>query len=262
LETDRVEELVVLKAEKTSENTSEAHFLSDLNDAINEALARLQDDIDTIAADPLSPLHSYTHTDVGTITASIPVDSVILNGTAGDFDGNEHLDVRGNLFVLDFNRPSGWEELIASLSDLSFDDILVVLRLIVDFLQGLDGSDGEGIAASLLSYKIPLVDRSLSDIIDIGGDFLDFIDELIADPQGSLYKLELQFRDLLDIGDPFGIFAGGLSGIDLSDIGGFTFPELKIKPGTFGELLEDLSFNLSFGGVDLAIEIPALDTTG
>ena len=49
---------------------------------------------------------------------------------------------RGNIVQLDFNRPSGWEELIASLSELSFDNILTVLKLVVDFLQGLDGGVG------------------------------------------------------------------------------------------------------------------------
>jgi hypothetical protein len=267
-EAERVEELVVLKAEDTSDNTSRADLQSDLNHsttgAITKALARLQDDIDS-----MDPPLSGTNV-VGTITATISSEGVVsLSGTAGTFDGTtaEQLDVRGNIIQLDFNRPSGWEELIASLSDLSFDDILMVLRLVVDFLQGLDGSDGGGIAASIFSYKIPLVDRSLSDIIDIGGDFLDFIDELIADPQGSLQKLEVQFRDLLDlvqIGDPLGIFSGGLSDIDLSGVSGFTFPEMNIDTdsGFTGQLLEDLSFNLTFSGVDYLIELRALDTAG
>jgi len=262
-EAERFEELVVLKAEDTS-NSSRSALEGLLQTAVNDAMARLQDDFTS---------NSITGT-VGSIVVDIDDETggegdtgaVSLTGTHGVFGLNAHLDVRGNVIQLDFNHPTGWEELFNSLTDLSFDDILVVLRLVVDFLQGLDGSDGGSAAASILSYKIPLIDRSLSDVIDLGGDFLDFLDELTSNPQGSLQKLEVQFRDLLDligIGDPLGIFSGGLSGIDLSGTGGFTFPELNLDPlGTAGQLLEDLSFNLTFGGVDHLIEIPALDTVG
>ena len=61
-------------------------------------------------------------------------------------------------------------------------DIIGVLRLVVDFLKGLDGSGGGGPLASVLGFKIPVIDRSVSDLIHIASDFSDFVDDLVADP--------------------------------------------------------------------------------
>jgi hypothetical protein len=100
---------------------------------------------------------------------------------------------------VDFIAPTGWDDLLDSLRNMSFDNILEVLQLVVNFLRGLDGSDGNGAAAGILGFKIPLIDRSLSELIDIGGEFLDFIDELTANPQGMLQKLETQIKNVLGL---------------------------------------------------------------
>ena len=81
------------------------------------------------------------------------------------------------------------DDILNRFDELSFEDIIGALQLAVDFLRGLDGSDGGGAVATVLDTKLPLVDRSVSDLIDLASEWADVIDEIAADPVGSIQKL-------------------------------------------------------------------------
>jgi hypothetical protein len=89
--------------------------------------------------------------------------------------------------------------LLDSLKDLSFDDILAVLQLIVDMLQNLDGSSDGSPLADVFDFEIPIIDRTIGDLVDLSGDFIDFVDDLVANPAGSLQSLETRLRSLLGL---------------------------------------------------------------
>ena len=74
--------------------------------------------------------------------------------------------------------------------------------MIVQMLQSLDGSSDGSPLAAVFDFKLPVIDRSVSDLVDLSGDFLDFVEELIANPAGSLQKLETRLRTLLGLPAP------------------------------------------------------------
>lgn len=83
--------------------------------------------------------------------------------------------------------------------DLSFDDILAGLRLVVDFLRDLDGSkDGSAIAGAL-DFKLPLIDRSVADLIDLAGEFSDRLDAAEEAGASSIQALEQVIRNQFGI---------------------------------------------------------------
>ncbi|MBW3592052.1 MAG: hypothetical protein KY393_09465, partial [Actinobacteria bacterium] len=62
--------------------------------------------------------------------------------------------------------------ILARFQNLSFEDILAGLRVLIDYLRSLNGSDGGSALAGVLNTKIPLIDRSLSEMLDVA-DALD-----------------------------------------------------------------------------------------
>jgi hypothetical protein len=93
----------------------------------------------------------------------------------------------------------GLQELLESLKNLSFDDILAVLRMVVDMLRSLDGKDDGSPLAEVLGFKLPVIERSVSDLVNLSGEFLAFVDSLAANPGGSLQALETRLRTLLGL---------------------------------------------------------------
>lgn len=84
--------------------------------------------------------------------------------------------------------------------DLSFDDILAGLRLVVNFIRDLDGSDGVGGAiAGALDFTIPVIDRSVADLIDLAGDFADRLDAAEAAGASSIQAFEQLLRNQFGI---------------------------------------------------------------
>jgi Ca2+-binding RTX toxin-like protein len=85
-------------------------------------------------------------------------------------------------------------------SDFGIDDILNALELLVDFLLELQEFD-------FLQQPIPVLDKSVADLLGMAQDLADYIDELRANPAGSLQFLEDAINDAI-----------GLSGATLADV--------------------------------------------
>src|SRR5262249_9112036 len=97
----------------------------------------------------------------------------------------------------DFTKPSGFDELLNSLKNLSFDDIVAVLRIVVGMLQQLDGTSSGTPLADVFNFKLPVIDRSVGDLVNLSGDFLNFVDDLASNSAGSSQNVEAKRRALL-----------------------------------------------------------------
>ena len=131
-----------------------------------------------------------------TCSTAPPRVGAITVGTnaAGAFTlvGATDLSVRGNVIKFDFQAPD-IEALLNRFRDLSLSDIIAGLRIVVDFLDDLPG------VSDALSFKIPVINLSARDLLDVAGDFADTLDRIEADPAGSLQLLETVLRDQFNI---------------------------------------------------------------
>ncbi|HXV76086.1 MAG TPA: calcium-binding protein, partial [Candidatus Polarisedimenticolaceae bacterium] len=218
---------------------SAAGLQAALQDVVDDALKRLED-IASLAPGSLA----------GDITIGLSGSHLTATGEAG-------MSLRANRIVLDFAGPD-FDDILSQFRDFSFDDILAALQLVVDFLQGM--KDG-GVAGEVFNFQIPLINRSVGDLIDAGDEFLSFVEELSNNPAGSLQELEKFFRDQLDLpqlADPLGL-AGGLGSEILkafNSVSPFTFDQVL----SGGKLAEDLSFRLTQGGQGVLVELRAAET--
>ncbi|MHC1764379.1 MAG: beta strand repeat-containing protein [Verrucomicrobiia bacterium] len=173
---------VIVRAADTALNLTAADLETDIQGAINQATARLQRLVQKAGG-------SET---VATVDA-------VVSDTTVTFTTATAVDLRGLYLDINFNKPAGLDDLLASLKSLSFDDIIAILQTIVGMLQSLDGSDDGSPLASVFDFNIPVIDRSIGDLVDLSGDFLDFVQELSANPTGSLQSLEVKLRSLLGL---------------------------------------------------------------
>ncbi len=150
---------------------------------------------------------------------------------------------------LEFNFAGpDWDEIFSRFQEFSFDDIIGALQQLLQMLRSLEGSGG-GAIANVLNYKWPLVDRSLSEIVDFAADWADRIEALISDPSGSLQELAVALADIFDIPYDIGpngeLFEAGTT--TLLDILEFipyddSTPELAATTGVL-----DFNFDLGIG---------------
>src|SRR5262249_31259650 len=81
-----------------------------------------------------------------------------------------------------------------------FSDVIHGLRSLIDFIHGMDGTSGIGSAASAaLEYKLPLLNRSVSDLVNLADDLAARLDAIEADPAGSVQELETLLRQQFHI---------------------------------------------------------------
>ncbi|MEX2645398.1 MAG: choice-of-anchor D domain-containing protein [Gaiellaceae bacterium] len=169
-----------VRAADTSAFTTRAQLQAALQGAVNAALARL------VSAGGSGGTITVGLDGSGNVTLTEPT------GTAG-------LGVRGNLFHVDFNGPD-----VASILDrfrnLSFTDVIQGLQMLIDFLRSMQGTGGAGGAiASVLDTKLPLIDRSVSELVDLAAALGGRLDAIMANPSGSIQALEAQLRAALGI---------------------------------------------------------------
>jgi len=184
---DTYETPVIVRAIDTVGNANLAALQADIQAALNAAEARLQHMVDKAGGSETVASATAAVSGAGALTF------------VGSLNDATDLNLRGLFVDIQFNKPSGLDDLLDSLKDLSFDDILTVLKLVVDMLQGLDGSDDGSPLADVFDFKIPVIERSIGDLVDLSGDFLDFVDELVANPASSLQLLETRLRAMLGL---------------------------------------------------------------
>ncbi|TMC55458.1 MAG: hypothetical protein E6J20_00545, partial [Chloroflexi bacterium] len=78
-----------------------------------------------------------------------------------------------------------FDAIISRFKNLDFAGFIKALRAIIEFIKTIDGPEGNGIA-KVLDTKLPLVDRSISEILDIASKFADRIDQIASDPSASI----------------------------------------------------------------------------
>ena len=115
---------------------------------------------------------------------------------------------------------------------LSADNIIDALKGVKDYLSTLSGF-------SFLNQKLPLIDKSVSDLVDYVSKFADKIAAFEADPAGSLQDLETTIETA------FGLAPGAVA---LTMDG----PALKIA----------LTFNAAYGGAPIPINLDIASLAG
>src|SRR5262249_19927230 len=180
---------VIVRGSDTADNHTAADLEADIQSAVDLAIARIQRLADQAAVTPPRTAATVDVTLSGsTVTFPTPAANNASSVTLRD------------LFVnIDFTKPSGFDELLNSLKNLSFDDIVAVLRIVVGMLQQLDGTSSGTPLADVFNFKLPVIDRSVGDLVNLSGDFLNFVDDLASNPAGSLQKVEAKLRDLLGL---------------------------------------------------------------
>jgi hypothetical protein len=165
---------------------------------------------------------------LGTITATI-------DGASGEIAlaGESPLRIRGNTIQVEFTGPD-FDRLLSRFQNLGFRDIIAGLEQAVAFLQTLDGSDGSDPTIPALTIELPLIERSISDLLDPAADFLDFVDEIAADPAGSVQQLNVVLADLLGVAVP-------TIAVDASDTRVQELQLNSVSDGSFTLTLGDLA---------------------
>jgi hypothetical protein len=162
-----------LRAKATAGFTATTDLVTALQAAVDDARARLA---------------ALSGSTVGAITVALSGGKVQLTGPSG-------LSVRGNLVKVDFHGPD-FDNILSHLRHLSFSYIISALQLLTGFLHSLDGTGGAGGAiAGALGTKLPLINRSISGLLDTASALGQKLDAIEANPAGSLQELEKIIRN-------------------------------------------------------------------
>lgn len=105
---------------------------------------------------------------------------------------------------------------LANFKDLSFQNILNMLQAALGYLQSLEQFD-------FLDEKLPLIDRSVGDVLDAADAFSQRLEELRNNPATSLQAVEAQIEQFFGITDP--------TLVELTADGGQTL-KIKLNFGT------------------------------
>ncbi|HSC96389.1 MAG TPA: LEPR-XLL domain-containing protein, partial [Burkholderiales bacterium] len=187
----------------------------------------------------------------GKITATI-------DGTSGEIAlaGETGFSIRGNTIEVKFTGPD-FDGLLAQFKDLSFRDIIAGLEKAVEFLQTLDGSDGSPAKVPELNTTLPLINRSVSDLLDPAKDFLEFVDGVAANPAGSVQQLNVILADALG-------FAAPVASVDVTSPAAIQTVSLhNVSAGTFTLQLGDMATDaiLLVSDSQGALDTHALETS-
>ncbi len=125
-----------------------------------------------------------------TVTVGISGGKVTLTASDATFG------IRGPIA---FSGPD-LDAVLDKFRNLDFSDIIAGLRFVVDYLRSLDGSGGAGGAvAEALDFKLPLLDRSIADLVDVAGTFADKLNTIVNNPSGSIQELNHYIDGLLGL---------------------------------------------------------------
>src|SRR5262249_1183971 len=130
---------------------------------------------------------------IGKITAAVNGDGKLtLNGPNG-------VKFRGNTFQLSIVGPdlSFFDQFS---SGFSFDNIIKALQLIVNFLNSLTADDASGVGGAVhtvLTTQLPVINKSVSDLVNMASSFTTLLNQLQNNPAGSIQKIESLLETLL-----------------------------------------------------------------
>src|SRR5439155_10717885 len=148
------EALGLLKASTTASNNTVTQLQSQLHDALVSALNKIgKGDVIT----------------VGLSGGALSLSSSISG-----------LHFRGNNVQVSLSLPDLFDEF----KQIDFSLIIKGLQFVVNFHDGIPA------AAAVLDANIPLINKSINDIVSIVGKVSDLLDELNSNPAASVQKLE------------------------------------------------------------------------
>ena len=168
------EQVGVLKASDTSSNTSLSQLETELQTAINTAITNLNLGGSITVADNGS----------GIIT---------LTGTSG-------LKFRGNTFQFSFIGPdiSNALDLFNQFSSgFSFSNVIAGLQQVVQFLDQLTAKSPGSVVSEVLNTKLPLVNKSVTDLVNMAASFSNLLNQLQQNPASSISQLESLLETVL-----------------------------------------------------------------
>ena len=180
---------VRIKAAATSGHSG----LGDLVSTVKEAVETAGKRIETLANQALN----RTNTKAASVAVTSGANSLQLKSSA--LNSASTVTVRSLFLDVSYTKPDGLEALLDSLKNLSFDDVLEILRVVVDMLQRLEGVKEGSPAADFFAIQLPVIERSIGDLVNLSDEFIDFIDALAENPSGSLQALEAGLRELLGL---------------------------------------------------------------
>src|SRR5207247_4505646 len=72
---------------------------------------------------------------------------------------------------------------------LDLQTIIAALQLIVGLVRSLDGSSGGSALAGILTKPLPLVNKSVAELLDVASDFANKVNEVLQNPAGAIQQL-------------------------------------------------------------------------
>jgi len=173
----------VLKAsETTTANKFNGMNLSG-NTSRTQLEAELQDAIDTAVGK-------------GNITVGDNGSGVIT------LEGNSGLKFRGNNFQDAFVGPdnnNAFEVFNEFGSGFTFDNVMNGLQNVVGFLDGVVANAGTDIVTEALNNKLPLINKSIAQLVDMAASFSSLLQQLANNPATSLQALETLLENALGL---------------------------------------------------------------
>ncbi|MGH7342300.1 MAG: hypothetical protein ACREKH_17575, partial [Candidatus Rokuibacteriota bacterium] len=219
-------------------------------DELTRTRAELQADLQAVIDGALVDLGGIALK--GKITATIDA----MSGKI-ELAGETGFSIRGNTIEVDFTGPD-FDGLLSRFKDLSFRDIIAGLEKAVEFLQSLDGSDGNPAKVPELNANLPLINRSVSDLLDPAKDFLEFVDGIAANPAGSVQQLNVLLADALGFAAPATgvdvVTAAAVQKVSLHNVSAGTFT-LKLGDATTDNILlvSDSNGALDTGALETSV---------
>ncbi len=83
--------------------------------------------------------------------------------------------------------------------NIGFSDVIHGLNQAVDYLRDLEGEGGTGGLVEALDKDLPVINRSTSDLLTMADQFATLVDDLEANPAGSVQATETLIKDYLGL---------------------------------------------------------------
>ncbi len=100
-----------------------------------------------------------------------------------------------NCLSVEFDGPN-FDDLINRFKNLDFASIIHTLRLVVDFVRSLN--EPGTATGEVLGTKLPLINRSLGQLLDVASSISATFDEIASNPAGAIQKLNTLLANALN----------------------------------------------------------------
>ncbi len=151
------------------------------------------------------------------ITGNVDIDLTVTPETGIGMDGLAAATVSLDLDIVDwlanapvmndssddyaiqvsFDGPDIGEYL--KFENIGFTDVISGLNQAVDYLRDLEDEGGTGGLVEALDKDLPVINRSTSDLLTMADQFATLVDDLEADPAGSVQATETLIKDYLGL---------------------------------------------------------------